>query len=355
MSTIASAPLLLAFGNPTVDLTLEVSAAEIAALGLASNSELSGASQETKAAVVKTVAAKPQCIATPGGAALNAVRVAAWAAPAPLRAAFIGAVGDDANARLLTAAMQQVGVAPLLLQVSEEATGVCVCLVDAETKHRSLAVLRGAAGAIQPTFLQSAMVAEALASASMTYVTSFVLTTPPRAACAAELAAAAWSHGAQFALNLSSVGLLAKVQEELARLLPQSHFVFGNTDELRAFALLKGWATEGVCVLHLTQQLADLSSGAAVITDGADGTLVAKRGGSGGHKVPVPKVPMSEIVDTNGCGDAFVGGFLSKAVLGASVDECVEHGHHCAGLILRQRGCSLERPIASIVDTNHVT
>ena len=35
------------------------------------------------------------------------------------------------------------------------------------------------------------------------------------------------------------------------------------------------------------------------------------------------KVPKEEIVDTNGCGDSFVGGFLSQYVIGKSLEHCL--------------------------------
>ena len=81
-------------------------------------------------------------------------------------------------------------------------------------------------------------------------------------------------------------------------------------------------------------------------------TVIASCGSGGSASalaVTVPPVPYAEIVDTNGCGDAFVGGFLSCLVgvdaddHGAKILECVVEGHRCAGLILRQRGCNLSR------------
>jgi len=46
-----------------------------------------------------------------------------------------------------------------------------------------------------------------------------------------------------------------------------------------------------------------------------------------------------EIVDANGAGDAFVGGFLAQLILGKSIAECVRAGHYSAGVILRVSGC----------------
>ncbi|GFZ11386.1 adenosine kinase 2 [Actinidia rufa] len=64
-------------------------------------------------------------------------------------------------------------------------------------------------------------------------------------------------------------------------------FVFGNETEARTFSKVHGW-------------------------EGADPVVVAEDG-----KVklfPVILLPKEKLVDTNGAGDAFVGGFLSQLV-----------------------------------------
>lgn len=50
-------------------------------------------------------------------------------------------------------------------------------------------------------------------------------------------------------------------------------------------------------------------------------------------------VEKKDLVDTNGAGDAFVGGFLSQLVCGKSLDECVRAGHYAATVIIQQSGC----------------
>lgn len=46
----------------------------------------------------------------------------------------------------------------------------------------------------------------------------------------------------------------------------------------------------------------------------------------------------SEIVDTNGAGDAFAGGFLGGLVLGKPLDECVIAGHKMGAMNVQQVG-----------------
>ncbi len=80
-----------------------------------------------------------------------------------------------------------------------------------------------------------------------------------------------------------------------------------------------------------------------VITQGADPTIVAQDG-----KVtlyPANKIPAEAIVDTNGAGDAFVGGFLSALVQDKEVAECVRTGNYAASTIIQRSGCTFpEKP-----------
>jgi|EP01044_Picomonas_judraskeda_P014119 sugar/nucleoside kinase (ribokinase family) len=88
-----------------------------------------------------------------------------------------------------------------------------------------------------PGFLERPEVANVLHTARVLYVTSFVLSTPPRAECAKVMAAEAVrrrTQGAAFALNLSSAGILLSVLPQVCDLLPQTHYLFGNCDELHA-------------------------------------------------------------------------------------------------------------------------
>ena len=79
-----------------------------------------------------------------------------------------------------------------------------------------------------------------------------------------------------------------------------------------------------------------------VITQGAEETIVAVGSSSGEPSVEVKKVdkmPADQIVDTNGAGDAFAGGYLGGIAQGKSLDDAIELGHWLASLSIKLMGC----------------
>lgn len=61
--------------------------------------------------------------------------------------------------------------------------------------------------------------------------------------------------------------------------------------------------------------------------------------------VPVITLEKEKLVDTNGAGDAFVGGFLSQLVAGKDIQECCRAGNFAAHVIIQRSGCTFpEKP-----------
>lgn len=76
-----------------------------------------------------------------------------------------------------------------------------------------------------------------------------------------------------------------------------------------------------------------------VITQGKEPTIVARDGAVTLYEVPA--VPAEEIVDTNGAGDAFVGGFLAAFLKGQEMQQCCKAGNFSAATIIRTSGTAL--------------
>jgi sugar/nucleoside kinase (ribokinase family) len=78
-----------------------------------------------------------------------------------------------------------------------------------------------------------------------------------------------------------------------------------------------------------------------IITDGANPTVVASTEGW----IMVEAEPLEGIVNTLGCGDAFMGGYLSQFLRGGSPVDCCRVGHLCA----RRIACLEEERSADLV------
>jgi adenosine kinase len=90
-----------------------------------------------------------------------------------------------------------------------------------------------------------------------------------------------------------------------------------------------------------------------VITQGAQSTILVSSAEPDSPKVfSVPHMKDGDIVDTNGAGDAFAGGFLGGFVLGKQLEECVEAGHKlaqmCVGQVCVQVPIQLQRHPSSL-------
>ena len=75
-----------------------------------------------------------------------------------------------------------------------------------------------------------------------------------------------------------------------------------------------------------------------VFTQGSKHTIVAHQGKI--TRYDVTALPTELLVDTNGAGDAFVGGFLSVIVKGGDIAAAVAAGHWAAGVIIQRSGCT---------------
>ncbi len=75
-----------------------------------------------------------------------------------------------------------------------------------------------------------------------------------------------------------------------------------------------------------------------VITQGALPIVVAFKGVA--TEYPIIPIKPEAIVDTNGAGDAFVGGFLSQYVQGKSIEQSIKAANYAANTVIQRSGCT---------------
>lgn len=118
--------------------------------------------------------------------------------------------------------------------------------------------------------------------------------------------------------------------------------IVGNETEAEALATSLELGTTDL--KEIAQKLYELPKENAdkprivVITHGDKPTIVASE--SGIAEYPIKVLGKEEIVDTNGAGDAFVGGFLAQLVAGKDLAACIAAGQWCACEIIKRSGCT---------------
>lgn len=108
----------------------------------------------------------------------------------------------------------------------------------------------------------------------------------------------------------------------------------------KAFNLSGGSPKEIAQSIAAMPKLNNARRRVVVITQGSDPVVLVE--GDTVSLVPVTKLPKEQIVDTNGAGDAFTGGFLSQMVLGKPYEECAKCGIYAASHIIQHSGCTFD-------------
>jgi fructose-1-phosphate kinase PfkB-like protein len=126
--------------------------------------------------------------------------------------------------------------------------------------------------------------------------------------------------------------------------MPHVDFLFGNETEAATYAKVAGWSEADV--LSIAKKLQALpkegsKSRIVVITQGASPTVVCVDGVI--TEYPILKLAPRKLVDTNGAGDAFVGGFLSGLVQDKDMHYCCQAGAYAASVIVQRSGCTFPK------------
>jgi len=257
--------------------------------------------------------------------------------------AFMGAIGEDAFGTQLKDSATSDGVLAHYMVDKETPTGTCAVLV--KDGERSLIANLAAANNFKPEHLETEQAKEIIAASKVYYSAGFFLTVSVEAltTVATEFAA----KGKVFCLNLSAPFIIDFFADQVATALSFADFVFANESEAAAYGK-KHELGEDIEQIALAVARSPKASGTrprvVVFTQGADATVVAYMGKVTTYAVE--KLPAELLVDTNGAGDAFVGGFLSQLVkddVNVDLKGCVEAGHWAARVIIQRSGCTFPK------------
>lgn len=291
----------------------------------------------------KELATNPKVEYIPGGAGQNTARCFQWMIQQPNAAHYIGCVGSDEFGSRLKELTTQDGVTTHYLVDQSTPTGTCAVLIT--QKERSLVANLAAANNYKKDHFDSAEIQDLVKSVPFFYITGFFLTVSP--ATMISIGEHASSNNKTFLMNISAPFLVDFFWDQMNSVLPYVDVLFGNENEAQAFGKKQGWPESieevGKRVVTLPKKNSNKPR-IVVFTQGSSQTLVFQQTPEGvtvSSYKPL-KLEPEQIVDTNGAGDSFVGGFLSKFVKGESLEKSVEAGHWCASKIIQTSGCKFD-------------
>jgi adenosine kinase len=330
--------VLLGMCNPLLDISAEVGESMLSKYGVKMNNAILAEAKHLP--IYQELIEKHDVQYIAGGATQNTIRVAQWMLQIPGATTYIGAVGKDKFAEQLRKSATADGVTVHYYEDSKEPTGSCAVLIH--NKERSLIANLGAANTYKLAHLQSEAIATVWKQAQIFIVSGFFLTVSPDSI----LHLAKHSHDAKktFCMSLSAPFICEFFNDPLMKCMPYCDYMFGNESEATAFGKKMGYkdtspSAVAMEIYNLPKENSSRSR-IVVITQGADKTIVVKGGKL--LSFDVPKVPASEIVDVNGAGDAFLGGFLSQLALGKPLEDSIRAGHYAARVILGVSGTVLK-------------
>eukprot|EP00468_Gymnochlora_sp_CCMP2014_P008700 CAMPEP_0167752578 /NCGR_PEP_ID=MMETSP0110_2-20121227/7219_1 /TAXON_ID=629695 /ORGANISM="Gymnochlora sp., Strain CCMP2014" /LENGTH=352 /DNA_ID=CAMNT_0007638215 /DNA_START=39 /DNA_END=1097 /DNA_ORIENTATION=- len=332
------ASVLLGVGNPLLDISSHVDKKLVDKYGLKMNNAI--LAEEKHLPLYKELTDMKDVQYIAGGATLNSIRVAQWMMQKKGASSYIGCVGTDDYSKKMSECASADGVTPVFMKDKDTPTGTCACLIV--DKERSLVANLAAANNYKVDHMKSADVAPVYKGVKLTYIAGFFITVSPETITL--LAEHSAAEGTKFCMNISAefitqVPIFAKTLKETLKYMD---FLFGNETEAAAFGKMMGYEAKTVADIAALASKEESVKGkkrVVVFTQGSNSTVVAVDGKATSYVVP--KLDSKKIVDVNGAGDAFVGGFLSQVIAGEDLPTCVDAGHYSAQVIIQTSGTTL--------------
>ena len=337
---------LIAIGNPIVDITAQTDEETLKKFNL----KLGGtvfANEENKG-YFKLLEKDPKVKYIPGGSIQNTLRVASWCINMEpqtsklFRITMLGATGKDNYREKIINAFTLSGVNYLLECIPEEETSRCG--VGIIKKERCLLPEIRASNKISEKFIKEHR--DEIYKYDALLIEGYFI--KERFEIIKNLCLRFKIKKKIVILTLGSVDTVEKNYDKVIELVNCSDLVVGNMEELETLLGEKGLKDEDIFE-KLSKKLVSKSR-LFVVTNGKKGVILAKYNYKKGnmdfvlHSFP-SQVKNEEIVDLNGAGDAFLGGFLSQYMQGKSFEACCKAGNDVAGVIIRNIGCTFQKHI----------
>ena len=316
---------IVGIGNAIVDIVGSVDDAFLDSHGLEKGA-MTLVDSDTSERLYQAMDPEIQCS---GGSGANTVAVLASLGG---KGVYVGKVNNDELGGIFRRDIGELGITFDTAALNDgPPTARCMVFVTPDAE-RTMQTYLGACVELCPDDIDEATIADA----QITYMEGYLWDRPQAKEAFLKAARIAHASGNLVSLSLSDSFCVNRHRDEFLNLV-RDHVdvLFANEDEIIA---LYGAGTFDEALQKVRSQC-----GIAALTRGAHGSVVVS--GTDIHVLGVEKV--EKVVDTNGAGDAYAGGFLFGLTQGYTLAECGRIGSMASAEIIGHLGA---RPQASLKD-----
>ena len=340
---------IIALGNPIVDFSAEIDESDIQKYGL-KKGEVAFVTNENKGFYLE-IEQKLQVFSTIGGSALNILRAISWGLrnssmdlSAEKKISMLGCVGNDILKNKIINTLQQSNIKTNLLEQIDMATSRCAVGI-CNNKDRYFLSDIVASRNLSVNFIQNhwneIISHDALLIEGYFIKENFELCST---ICDAFIKAAKF-----IILTLSDPLMIESYKEDIIKIANKADMVVGS---LNAAKKLVGEINDSTNIDLLFKKIYSIlndKNRILIITAGNHGVFCSKYDSTTkteDHFQTFPnQINNRDIVDFNGAGDAFLGGFISQQMQDKTFEDCCHLGNKAAAVVIKNIGCNFQNNI----------
>ena len=335
---------IIAIGNPIVDISAEIDKDSIQKYRLKWGETVFA--DQSNIGFFDELESKPHVTYIPGGSIQNTLRVLSWCLnmeeknKGKYSITMLGATGNDGYKEKIMNALKVSGVKPLLQSIPNMSTSRCG--VGIYKKERCLLPEIRASNCLTEEFVSEHQ--NEIYENDALIIEGYFL--QEKYDICKNLCLEFKKEKKVVILALSAVFMVQAHFDKIVEISNYADMIVGNMEELQAFAGENSGNYKDI--FEKVYKKLEPKDRIFVVTDGSKGVLVSKydykRGKLDFILQSFPSVMKTEdIVDLNGAGDSFLGGFLSQFMKGCTLYSCCRAGNDAASVILKNVGCTFPK------------
>lgn len=335
---------IVALGNPIVDFSAEIEESEIAQYNL-KKGEVAYLTNENRG-FYSEIDQKFPVYSTIGGSAQNILRAISWGLnnnnlnlPTEKKISMLGCVGNDTLKNKIIHSLTQCNInTNLIEQINMNTSRCAIGICNNKDRYFLSEIL--ASSNLSVNFVQNhwneIISHDALLIEGYFIKENFNL--------CLNICDAFLNAGKYIILTLSDPSMIESYKNETITIANKSDMIVGSLNTVRK---LVGEHNDDINIDNLYKKVYSLlndKSRILIITVEKQGVFCGKYDSNKKkeeHFQTFPhRVNPRDIVDFNGAGDAFLGGFLSQQMLNQTFENCCQFGNKAASVVIKNIGCN---------------